>query len=1306
MEVPGPALAGEPELEFARGGFSGCWMERSGGVIWVIIQATVLSSPRRLRMVKPFETRTLSLGFVRLSSRLVACVRILTGLSSVSSSAFSTLMPTCRPSDRSSSILQILMLAVCFFSVDGAVAAFSSAEGDLTQEGTVGVSLEGEIPCLDQDGLVELLAYVEDIQWDSEKGLQMSAVAEGRMLVIQPRFELKDRVPELFHKFVRVRGVLDVGAAEPSGLLRRILRVAETEDLDVLEAETRLWFEAGSRGVAIIRHLEEGGRFRSVGRLRLAETRGRVIFEDNAASIEVESEQASGLPLGVAVEMVFTARKGESDYRLVGNPVFRALKIEGKDESGDSASGAGRVDLLTLPELLENLTPLRQSRGKVGVMGAITLIGPGSGFAVLQDRSESLRILLPREFKRRISTSDFLYVEGRLMQKNGIDVLSMDGIAWLGKRPMPQAASLNVARASLNSVFQKRVALEGLVTDVRPLRDGMEVDLLCTDGEAEVWVRTSFQSKHLDQWVGSVARFEGVSLGTVDGKDGQQRAHLAVASAIHVTVTMQPDRDGSQRAITPFDEILRSIQRGDAAALVKASGVVMHREGERRLVLTDGRRALDAIFPAKNDLKQDEWIEVLAVPGEKLGRPVLRVVTFEKLERQAAILPQGLRLDQDDPLGQDASFVQFSGELLSIHQDLNSTRLIVSDGLQSVVIFLGHESSRHAGFPFAVGDFLETRGILRVLEDPFGGVAMPNIVLRDLDDMSLLRSGPFWTARRLGYLLALSLAAAFVAYLWNAHLRLKVRARELDLERQKRRSDSIEESKRLIMEQASDLMIALDTVGRITYLNSAGEEITGYSREEVVGVSIFDIVNRRFVMKAYLYLRRRKRQGTSASFIEAFRRKDGVRIWLQISPSVVEEAGEVVGNLVIARDVTREKEEMVALERAKALAERSAEAKARFLATMSHELRTPMNGMIGMMNILLDTDLSDDQVDCVKTVLSSSQALHSILSSILDYSKLESGAMVAEDLPFSPRVVVEESFKLMSASAVSKSIAAGLEGTESLPDMLMGDPGRLRQIIINLLGNAIKFTERGSVGLKVAVVSGEAGSVQVLFEVLDTGIGVEESEMENLFKAFHQADSSHARRYGGTGLGLAISRQLVTLLGGEMGVESKKGKGSRFWFRLPFRRADDSAGEGERGPFLSNERAKLRQVRDLKVLVAEDNPVNQKIIRLQLKKLGLKADVVENGNEAVAAVEKTYYDLILMDCQMPELDGWQATEIIRKSERNRSIMIIAVTANQSSEDKVRCRKVGMDGFVAKPTNPRKLKDEIDTVLARRMNMAF
>ncbi len=381
--------------------------------------------------------------------------------------------------------------------------------------------------------------------------------------------------------------------------------------------------------------------------------------------------------------------------------------------------------------------------------------------------------------------------------------------------------------------------------------------------------------------------------------------------------------------------------------------------------------------------------------------------------------------------------------------------------------------------------------------------------------------------------------------------------------------------------------------------------------------------------------------------------------------------------------------DITAIKKAQEEAEEANRAKSEFLANMSHELRTPMNGILGMGELLLDSNLDTEQMQLVKTLHSSGDNLLQLLNDILDISKVEAGDLTLEDVPYDTNILLQEMIQLFIPIATQQQLELKFNIQENVPKVVVGDPARLQQILRNLISNSLKFTEEGNVAVNLAVANNE-----LYFQVKDTGIGVPEDKLEMIFEKFSQADTATTRKYGGTGLGLAITKELIAMMGGRIGVESTPGFGSIFYFTVPINLPAEDAKPIN--TTVENDSDELSEIpADLKILAVDDHPINIFFLQKLLKKIGLKnVDIAANGVEAVEKAAEKDYDIVFMDCQMPELDGYQATQKIRESETDKHLPIVAMTANAMVGDREKCIKAGMDDYISKPVKIEKVTKAI------------
>ncbi|MFV5685039.1 PAS domain S-box protein [Flavobacterium sp. GB2R13] len=516
-----------------------------------------------------------------------------------------------------------------------------------------------------------------------------------------------------------------------------------------------------------------------------------------------------------------------------------------------------------------------------------------------------------------------------------------------------------------------------------------------------------------------------------------------------------------------------------------------------------------------------------------------------------------------------------------------------------------------------------------------------------------------------------------------------------------------------LIEASLDPLVTINTKGKITDMNEALVNITGMTREELTDSDFFDYFTEQ--QKAREVYQEVFEKGSVADSPLTLCHKDGKLTDVLFNGSVYnDDNGNLLGVVIVARDVTDQKRianELIEArvfaelateiaeeakrnaESATIIAENAVKAKQQFLSNMSHEIRTPMNAIIGFTKVVLKTDLTAKQKEYLDAIKMSGDALIVLINDILDLAKVDAGKMTFEKIPFKMKDSILAMLHLFETKIQEKNLRLVKKYDSKIPDVLIGDPVRLHQIILNLVSNAVKFTSKGKITVSVDLLHEDTDKVVIEFAVTDTGIGIPKEKIAKIFENFQQASSGTSRLYGGTGLGLAIVKQLVEPQGGSIRVKSTVNKGSTFSFTLSFQKTNADAG-------LENELMELdTEIKNIKVLVVEDIPLNQLLMKTLLDDFGFDRDIAENGKIAIEKLKTKDYDIILMDLQMPEMNGFEATEYIRKT-MNSKIPIIALTADVTTVDLAKCKAVGMNDYLAKPVDERILYSKIVGILKK------
>jgi PAS domain S-box-containing protein len=508
-----------------------------------------------------------------------------------------------------------------------------------------------------------------------------------------------------------------------------------------------------------------------------------------------------------------------------------------------------------------------------------------------------------------------------------------------------------------------------------------------------------------------------------------------------------------------------------------------------------------------------------------------------------------------------------------------------------------------------------------------------------------------------------------------------------------------EEFFKQVVDSVNDIIYRIDLKGYFTYLNPSAINQTGYSYDEMLKLRYTTLIRDDFRQKAFLFFKNVFQKKIDNSYFEfPLITKDGSELWLGQKIHLLKSQTSIVGFQVIARDITKEREFKEQLIIAKRNAENTAQIKSQFLANMSHEIRTPLNGIMGVVNLLDKTELSEKQQIYINAINSSSNQLMGIINDVLDLSKIEAGKVEILASEFDLYELISAVISIFEIKSNDKGIGITFTIDSDVPQFVIGDSTRLNQIMYNLLGNAVKFTNDGGVNLTISLLNEDDFETEILFQVLDSGIGMADGVTEKIFEPFTQAESDTTRKFGGTGLGLAIVKKLVELQNGSIEVKSKINEGSSFEIRLKFKKLKVPK------QINSAEDEQLNiDLKGLKILLVEDNPINQLVTKDLLEQQMSKVTIAGNGEIALALLKIYQFDIILMDMQMPILDGYQAMSMIRESEDDKlnSMPIIALTANAIETEIKKCFSHGADDYLSKPFKPNHLYQKVNGLVKNK-----
>ena len=1255
---------------------------------------------------------------------------------------------------------------------------------------------------------VSTQGYIRSIE-EVDGHVEMELVVGDEIVDATAIIRTTDEIPLLLESFIQFDGVLAVPTADPKSPQRPRLYANGMDQVIVLDPSLDFRYRDARFPIEGLSDLPVGRRVVVEGLVEEYQPGGFLRVKDGSGRVDVRTWMEREVAVGTVVEVSgFVTTSGE-ELRLE-RAVFRDLK----NVTGDGAESLWSQPLIRIDRLKALQRDNRIEESTYRLRGVVTGVERQSDVRLyyLQDRTGAIELRAPLN-SIPLVLSTWVEVVVRALQEGEGDSVRIERVLRQSPGRYPEARSIALSPVVASQFDEEFSELVGLVTSVEPASTGGlklkiqnargVLDVLCRGADAEMGA----------SWLEAIITVCGVCRTRGEGGElGGLRGEILVSDPNLVKIRRAPEADPFDVPLATVSE-LRNSGRGELGKRFLVRGFVTYvtRSGEAYVADRSGGVRVRLRDPL--DLSAGDAVDVSGFPvweGQQLAlQRALARVRESNSEAPAPLPIAGFERVRSDLIGlpvlvkgEVLEFVRgASGSLIRLLSEGNVIPLELPDGIGEIA----RES--------VVG----ASAVYLASYDEFGSPIAPRLVVGELADLEILETAPWLSAGQ--WLAASSMLAVFAGliWFWNVSLRRQVSRQTAEIAQRHREEAALHDRFQTLVESANDLIFSCDRDGRLLSFSQAGESLLGYSGEEALRLNLRDLLDADFHSSVRILS---DDSGLLAEgILKQVRlvRSDGSQFWGDLSLKQLPDINGVRSILGVVRDVSQRKAIEEQLKRAKDAAERADRAKSEFLANMSHEIRTPMNGVVGMSQLLMDTPLNEDQRGFVDTIRSSGEVLLSIINDILDFSKFESGNLILDVQPFDPRQMFEHIADSLDQEAAAKGLYLRLFLPRNLPKIIIGDEVRIRQVLWNLLGNAVKFTRNGGIDLRVTM--NEGPDPQFKFEVRDTGIGMSEEQLRRVFLPFSQADASTTRRFGGTGLGLAICQQLVKAMNGSLEVDSELGKGSRFRFVLPLsvgeasvdveapfssesdlalvvedrgyvdesivqylgdlglevERVVDTAAlkgrlfdtkpgkdrifcvvpqrelesvqdllaskaisedarytlslvglqrrceaqkEGALGDglktirypvrfselldvFVSSDRSPQTPAsgalpgvgdRSLRVLVAEDSQVNRRVISAQLRRLGHRPVLVDDGQSLLDVIETTPYDVILMDCQMPRVDGYEATRKLRQNPKHKDAIIIALTAAARDEDRQRCLDAGMNEFISKPLEISHLQD--------------
>ncbi|HEX5482182.1 MAG TPA: response regulator, partial [Terriglobia bacterium] len=933
-----------------------------------------------------------------------------------------------------------------------------------------------------------------------------------------------------------------------------------------------------------------------------------------------------------------------------------------------TGSQAASLPVLTKVQQIRGLSPEEATKGyPVHLRAVVTFYDPSVPDLFIQDSTGGIWVNVPPGGNANLKPGDLLEIEGVSEQPDFAPQVGKPRWRVVGEAPLPTPRRVTFQQMVSTQEDSQWVEAEGVVRSVTIQPPDILVISIAMEGGMITAQSPHFHQSIPSQLVDSVVKVRGACGSIFNPRNQLIGAALHVQSLRQITVIDPAPSDPFALPVRPIMKLQRFTLEESSGHRIHVRGIVTLQAVGRSLYLMDQTGSIYVQTQQAGRLRPGDRLDVVGFPGIIDQHPALEDATFRYIGTGPAPAAAPVTVSQAQQGKYDSELVSIRGRLAQVAITPDQRLLILRQG-SAVFTAVATGNFAASKQPPAEGSLVQVSGVCVVDTDVTGLTTSFKIRYGGPGGVLILKKPSWWTVQRASTLLIFAVLLFFAVSGWAGILG--------------RRLEGQTETIRATLESTGDGILVVDSHGKVVITNRKFGEmwaippsVLSTREDKLLLESVIDQVKD---PEAFLAKVRKLQADPVAQSDDVIEFKNGRIFERHSEPQRV--AQKFTGRVWAFRDVTDRKRAEKVLQEAKDTAEAANRAKSEFLANMSHEIRTPLNGVIGMVELALDTPLTAEQREYLTMARTSSDSLLSVINDILDFSKIEAGRLDLDLVDFDLSGSLEDTVKSFALRAHAKGIELVCEVKPEVPERVHGDPYRLRQVIVNLMGNALKFTEHGEIVLRVGTKGRENGRVRLLFTVCDTGIGIPAAKQAQVFEAFSQADASMSRKYGGTGLGLTISSRLVQMMGGRIWVESEEGRGTSIHFTVELG-VIERAAPGE--PAVTSSLANVR------ALVVDDNATNRRILAETLTRWGMRVSLAADGQAALDILELAEragepMQLTLTDAQMPEMDGFALTERVMQHPKLGHSTVMMLTSSGQGGDAARCRKLGVAAYLTKP----------------------